>query len=173
MLAAASAAFLLFGMALIYGALGTMEFARNGHGLPRAGLRPLARCAGPRADRHRLRLQAGGGSLPPLDAGCVPRRAGPGHGIYRHGLERRNVRTAVALFLSLRRARSRARLSLCSRIIAIASMFVGNILALLQNNVKRILAYSSIAHLGYLLVAFQAAAISAPPPSRSISLPTL
>src|SRR5690606_6096829 len=29
-----------------------------------------------------------------------------------------------------------------------------NVLALLQNNVKRILAYSSIAHIGYLLVAF-------------------
>jgi NADH-quinone oxidoreductase subunit N len=37
--------------------------------------------------------------------------------------------------------------------IAVASMFVGNLLALLQNNIKRILAYSSIAHLGYLLVA--------------------
>ena len=41
-------------------------------------------------------------------------------------------------------------------IIAIASMTVGNLLALLQNNVKRILAYSSIAHLGYVLVAFLA-----------------
>lgn len=41
-------------------------------------------------------------------------------------------------------------------IIAIASMFVGNFLALRQNNVKRILAYSSISHLGYLLVAFLA-----------------
>jgi NADH-quinone oxidoreductase subunit N len=40
-------------------------------------------------------------------------------------------------------------------IIAVASMFAGNLLALLQNNVKRILAYSSIAHMGYLLVAFQ------------------
>ncbi len=39
-------------------------------------------------------------------------------------------------------------------IIAAASMLAGNVLALLQNNVKRILAYSSIAHLGYLLVAF-------------------
>jgi NADH-quinone oxidoreductase subunit N len=39
-------------------------------------------------------------------------------------------------------------------IISTASMFVGNLLALLQNNVKRILAYSSIAHMGYLLVAF-------------------
>jgi NADH-quinone oxidoreductase subunit N len=41
-------------------------------------------------------------------------------------------------------------------IIAIASMLAGNLLALLQNNVKRILAYSSIAHLGYVLVAFLA-----------------
>jgi len=37
-------------------------------------------------------------------------------------------------------------------VIAVASMVVGNLLALLQENVKRILAYSSIAHLGYLLV---------------------
>ncbi len=41
-------------------------------------------------------------------------------------------------------------------LIAFASMVVGNALALLQTNVKRILAYSSIAHLGYLLVAFLA-----------------
>jgi NADH-quinone oxidoreductase subunit N len=40
--------------------------------------------------------------------------------------------------------------------IAIASMVAGNLLALRQDNVKRILAYSSIAHLGYLLVAFLA-----------------
>ncbi len=40
--------------------------------------------------------------------------------------------------------------------VALASMAVGNLLALMQNNVKRILAYSSIAHLGYLLVAFLA-----------------
>jgi NADH-quinone oxidoreductase subunit N len=41
-------------------------------------------------------------------------------------------------------------------VIAAASMIFGNFLALLQDNVKRILAYSSIAHLGYLLVAFLA-----------------
>ncbi len=41
-------------------------------------------------------------------------------------------------------------------IIAVASMLAGNLLALLQNNIKRILAYSSIAHMGYLLVAFLA-----------------
>jgi NADH-quinone oxidoreductase subunit N len=39
-------------------------------------------------------------------------------------------------------------------ISAVLSMFIGNIGALVQNNVKRMLAYSSIAHAGYLLVAF-------------------
>ncbi|WP_347986072.1 NADH-quinone oxidoreductase subunit N [Methylomonas sp. AM2-LC] len=41
-------------------------------------------------------------------------------------------------------------------LIAGLSILGGNLLALLQNNVKRLLAYSSIAHLGYLLVAFVA-----------------
>jgi NADH-quinone oxidoreductase subunit N len=47
-------------------------------------------------------------------------------------------------------------------IIAIVTMFVGNFLALLQNNVKRILAYSSIAHMGYLLTALLAGGPLAP-----------
>jgi NADH-quinone oxidoreductase subunit N len=46
-------------------------------------------------------------------------------------------------------------------IAAILSMVVGNLLALMQENVKRILGYSSIAHLGYLLVALLAAGIIA------------
>jgi len=39
---------------------------------------------------------------------------------------------------------------------AILTMFVGNLAALVQSNVKRLLAYSSIAHVGYILVAFAA-----------------
>jgi len=50
-----------------------------------------------------------------------------------------------------------ATIMLALTAIAIASILAGNLLALLQSNVKRILAYSSIAHLGYLLVAFLAA----------------
>jgi NADH-quinone oxidoreductase subunit N len=42
-------------------------------------------------------------------------------------------------------------------ISAALSMTLGNLGALVQNNVKRLLAYSSIAHAGYLLVAFAAA----------------
>jgi NADH-quinone oxidoreductase subunit N len=41
-------------------------------------------------------------------------------------------------------------------ILAVATMTVGNIIALSQSNIKRMLAYSSIAHAGYILVAFVA-----------------
>jgi NADH-quinone oxidoreductase subunit N len=41
-------------------------------------------------------------------------------------------------------------------ILAALTMFLGNLGALVQTNVKRLLAYSSIAHAGYILVAFAA-----------------
>lgn len=41
-------------------------------------------------------------------------------------------------------------------VIAAASMLIGNWLALRQQNIKRLLAYSSISHLGYMMVAFLA-----------------
>jgi NADH-quinone oxidoreductase subunit N len=40
--------------------------------------------------------------------------------------------------------------------VALATMFVGNLAALKQTNIKRMLAYSSIAHAGYVLVAIAA-----------------
>jgi len=43
------------------------------------------------------------------------------------------------------------------QILAVLTMFGGNILAVVQENVKRMLAYSSIAHAGYLMVAVSAA----------------
>src|SRR6266480_6821050 len=39
-------------------------------------------------------------------------------------------------------------------VLAIATMTMGNLLAISQSSVKRMLAYSSIAHAGYLLIAF-------------------
>jgi NADH-quinone oxidoreductase subunit N len=42
------------------------------------------------------------------------------------------------------------------QVIALATMFWGNIAALLQRNVKRLLAYSSIAHAGYLTIGLAA-----------------
>ena len=43
-------------------------------------------------------------------------------------------------------------------VLAALTMTIGNVLALLQNNVKRVLAYSSIAHSGYMLVGIVALA---------------
>lgn len=42
-------------------------------------------------------------------------------------------------------------------VMAILTMTLGNVVAIVQNNVKRLLAYSSIAHAGYALVGFVAA----------------
>ena len=41
-------------------------------------------------------------------------------------------------------------------ISAVLTMFIGNLAAIVQSNVKRMLAYSSIAHAGYIMVAFAA-----------------
>jgi len=54
-------------------------------------------------------------------------------------------------------------------VIAVVSMIVGNILALLQTNMKRLLAYSSIAHLGYLMIAV---VVAATPAGRSLAIET-
>jgi NADH-quinone oxidoreductase subunit N len=52
-------------------------------------------------------------------------------------------------------------------ILAILTMTVGNFVAIAQNNVKRMLAYSSIAHAGYALVGFVAAGSTSDPAQRS------
>ena len=48
------------------------------------------------------------------------------------------------------------RLQIALAVVALITMVAGNILALVQQNVKRMLAYSSIAHAGYVLVALAA-----------------
>src|SRR5262249_8834823 len=55
-------------------------------------------------------------------------------------------------------------------ILAALTMFLGNLGALVQTNAKRMLAYSSIAHAGYILVAFAAVtgmAADTPSPATS------
>ncbi len=47
-------------------------------------------------------------------------------------------------------------------ILAVLTMFAGNLGALVQTNIKRLLAYSSIAHAGYILVAFAAVTYMTP-----------
>ncbi|HKI47230.1 MAG TPA: NADH-quinone oxidoreductase subunit N [Balneolales bacterium] len=45
------------------------------------------------------------------------------------------------------------------RVIAILTMVVGNLIAIVQDNIKRMLAYSSIAHAGYILVGLVAGTV--------------
>ncbi len=55
-------------------------------------------------------------------------------------------------------------------VMAALTMTVGNVVAIVQNNVKRMLAYSSIAHAGYALVGFVAAGAAADAEQRSAAL---
>ncbi len=55
-------------------------------------------------------------------------------------------------------------------VIAILTMTVGNVVAIAQNNVKRMLAYSSIAHAGYALVGFVAAGAAAEIEQRNAAI---
>ena len=55
-------------------------------------------------------------------------------------------------------------------ILAIITMSVGNVAAIVQNNVKRMLAYSSIAHAGYALVGFVAAGAATDAAQRTDAL---
>src|SRR5205807_955718 len=73
-----------------------------------------------------------------------------------------SVATKAAMFAAFVRVFNLAFASLSSHwfgiiaILAIATMIVGNVVALSQTNMKRMLAYSGIAHAGYILVALAA-----------------
>ena len=54
-------------------------------------------------------------------------------------------------------------------ILAVITMAFGNIVAITQRNVKRMLAYSSIGHTGYILAGFAAFGVVVPADDRSIS----
>jgi NADH-quinone oxidoreductase subunit N len=55
-------------------------------------------------------------------------------------------------------------------VLAILTMTVGNVVAIAQNNVKRMLAYSSIAHAGYALVGFIAAGSTGDLAQRNVAI---
>jgi len=154
-LAAVSAAFLLFGMALVYADLGTMEFARMASGtlsgninqkLLLAGIAMIIIGVGFKlavVPFHFWTPDVYEGAPAPVTAFVATVSKGAMFALLLRYFTDIRIQEYGSLFLIF-------------IMIAIASMSAGNLLALMQNNVKRILAYSSIAHLGYLLVAFLA-----------------
>jgi len=155
-LAGSSSAFLAFGIALIYADVGALDFL---------------------AVAQRIAADQSGVSLELLLAGTVLILTGIGFklalapfhmwtpDVYEGApapvtafvatVSKGGMYALLLRFFSLSGADRFPRLLLVLSIIAIASMLAGNLLALFSTNVKRILAYSSIAHMGYLLVAVE------------------
>jgi NADH-quinone oxidoreductase subunit N len=156
-LAAASSAFLLFGLALLYAETGPLEF--DG----------IAKAIGGMLDIKGIYVLAGTGMF--LVGAGFKLAVAPFH-MWTPDVYEGAPAPVTAFVATVSKGAMAAILLryffavegfeyttvvLALSIIAIASMFLGNILALLQKNIKRLLAYSSIAHLGYILVAFIAA----------------
>jgi NADH-quinone oxidoreductase subunit N len=155
-LAGLSSAFLLFGMALVYARLGSMEFARIAALL-------TANAAPP--DLYWFTglalIFAGIGfklSLVPFHmwAPDVYEGAPAPVAAFVAVVSKGAMFALLLRYFITTNADGSGPVPMMIEIVAIASILVGNLLALQQNNIKRILAYSSIAHLGYLLVAFLA-----------------
>jgi NADH-quinone oxidoreductase subunit N len=165
-IAGASSAFLLFGMALFYADTGTMDLARLAEGGPGQSLlapvglgmmlvgigfklavvpfhlwTPDVYDGAPAPVTGFIATISKGAMVVVLARAFAPALVGTG-GV--NGLVREGAGAISAAFPWV------------FAVIAGLSMFGGNILALRESNVKRILAYSSIAHLGYILVAFLA-----------------
>ncbi len=156
-LGALAAATFLYGFALIYGATGTTYLSEIGEAIARDGLTPLATAGFVIAilgisfkiaavPMHFYAADVYEGAATPVTAflAFVPKAAGfltlilildaagwpvfAGDGMGGDGV--------VAVVW----------------ILAALTMVIGNVMALLQTNIKRVLAYSSIAHSGYMMV---------------------
>jgi NADH-quinone oxidoreductase subunit N len=152
-LAATSSAFLLFGMALIYADTGTMEFARIFLAIASGNVSLVYIYTGivlvvigigfklALVPFHMWTADVYEGAPAPVTAFVASVSKGSVFALLVHLFSRFDLAAIPSLLAVF-------------TWIAIFTMLIGNFLALRQNNVKRLLAYSSIANLGYLLVAF-------------------
>lgn len=151
LLGAFSSAFFLYGAALLYGYTGSMEFAE------------IAEAIGNRTDDTAMLLAAVG----LLSVGLFFKvGAAPFHAwspdVYQGAptplTAFMSAATKVAAFGAILRlfyvalGADRTSWLPVFWIIAIASMVIGTLMALTQTDVKRLLAYSSVAHAGFILV---------------------
>lgn len=153
-LAAVSSAFLLFGMALVYAELGGLGFAQLAAGfaanpaslLMICGLAMIITGAGFKLSAVPFHMWAPDvfeGSSAPVAAFVATVSKGAVFALLMRCFSWLGTYPDSPLFAIFSP-------------VAIASMFIGNLGALAQKNIKRLLAYSSISHTGYMLVAFLA-----------------
>jgi NADH-quinone oxidoreductase subunit N len=152
-LAAVSSAFLLYGMALIYMQAGSMEFSAIGDYLAKEPFQPVLFLAGAGVITVAIGFKL---ALVPfhLWAADVYQGAPAPVTALIATVSKIGVFSVLLRFaLSVNLQQYPMMITVFS-VISVVSMILGNILALRQQNLKRLLAYSSIAHFGYLLVAF-------------------
>ena len=156
LLSAMASAFLLFGMALLYAQTGALDFAGLANGVRLAGADNVYVLAG-----GALILVAVGFKLsvapfhlwtPDVYEGAPAPVAA-----FLATASKTAVFAVLLRFFVQADGHHQPALLDALTVLAIASMLIGNVLALLQDNIKRLLAYSSIAHFGYCLVALIAA----------------
>jgi NADH-quinone oxidoreductase subunit N len=159
-LAAAASAFLVFGIALVYMDFGTMDFRRLAVLISSRGL-PMYSILGfglmlvgfgfklAIAPFHMWSPDVYQGAPAPVTALISSASKGAVFALLLRLMTIGHLQDIRTVFLTI-------------SVLAIATMFAGNLLALLQTNVKRLLAYSSIAHIGYLLIPLLAVGTSAP-----------
>jgi NADH-quinone oxidoreductase subunit N len=151
-LAATSSAFLLFGIALVYSDFGTMEFIELS--------RKIQSLAGPLPASSLLGMAmivVGFGfklALVPFHMWSPDVYQGapaPATALISSGSKGAIFALLFRFMAYIDLGRSNG-LFLLLWTLAVLTMFGGNLLALLQRNLKRLLAYSSVAHMGYLLI---------------------
>ncbi len=153
-LSAAASATLLFGFALVYAACGELQFDAIGTALDRlsADERAIA-WAGLALIWVGLGFKL---SLVPFHlwtADVYEGAPAPVSG-FLASVSKGLVAVMLLRWVSSVALTQTPMLHLALSVVAVLSIAVGNLGALQQNNVKRVLAYSSIAHTGYLLVPF-------------------
>lgn len=148
--------FVLYGLALVYGATGSTRLAEIGVRLATSGEIPVGASLG------MLLLVAGFGfkmSVVPFHAWSPDTYQGAPSPFVAFLSVAPKVASALVLFRLLDAvvqggvAEAVHKWSVVVAALAVLSMLVGNLLALAQRDIKRMLAYSGIAHMGYLLLA--------------------
>ncbi len=152
-LSASASAFMLFGMALMYAQTGTLAFASVGEQMAETSGHLATFGVAMIIIAVLFKL-----SLAPFHLWTpdVYQGAPAPVGAFLATVSKVAVFAVLVRFLIETPIQYTQPLQKIFAVVAVLSIIFGNLLALTQTNIKRLLAYSSIAHFGYLLVALAA-----------------
>jgi NADH-quinone oxidoreductase subunit N len=152
-LGAFSTALLLYGVALLYGATGTTKLSEMGSVLPQAlGTQPLLVYLGAGFIAAGFAFKVAAVPFHMWTPDVYEGAPTPVTALMSAGVKAAAFAAMVRVFVTVSQSMDPQLPQLLFSGLALLTMLGGNLLALPQRNVKRMLAYSSIAHAGYLLV---------------------